>query len=676
MLLSCQESSIGNLRIRSTSVALVIFFPLLLFAQRSDSLLVKLQNLSGAERIPVLHQLVVSEWLNYPNLAMAYGEEALSLSEQAQDKFNTSKSLRLIAGVYYYMGDYEVSLDYNIRAFNLATEIQDSVLINNGYNNIGLIYYNLGSYQTALEYLLRAKQIKVRLGELYGLPTTINNIGLVFERVGQYDVARSHFEEALDVSRRANFPDQEVYSLNNIGITYLRQERFDQARHYFDEASQLAVRIANINWGAVSLRGIGEIMLHKGRYDSAVHYFQQSLEASRKIEDKKGISESLYLLAKLSLQQSDFQSAINHLDNSQQLAVQLKLRQQLLDNLKLYALVYQQMNDDTQVILYQARYSNLRDSLFQDVVVRNLSLIPLKIKEEEDRLKLSLQQAEIDKKNSTNRLYIIIILLVIPFTVFLVILVRRNITANRILRESNEELKRTQSLLITAEKMASLGTLASGIGHEINNPLNFIMNGAKALQSRIEQRWHGKTNDLEPFFEAINEGVVRASKVVRSLSHFSKAGEAIIERCDVHEIINNCLIILNNRIRNKAEVIKSFTDREVIVSGDEGKLHQAFMNILSNAEQAIEHEGVIVIVTNVKDGHVLVSIKDNGVGIAEEHLQKISDPFFTTKPAGIGTGLGLFITYSIVEEHKGSIKVASKPNVETEFIVSLPLHTQ
>lgn len=668
--------SVGTVNSRFTNIVLAFILPLLLVGQRSDSLLVELNKREGNERVPVLHQLVVSEWLNYPNLAMTYGEEALSLSEQTNDKPNISKSLRLIAGVYYYMGDYEVSLDFNTRALNLAKEIGDSVLINNGYNNIGLIYYNLGSYQTALEYLLRAKQLKLRLGEVYGLPTTLNNIGLVFERVGQFAEARIHFNEALQASLKAKYQDQEVYSLNNIGNTYLREEQYDVAQSYFREASALAIKIQNINWGAVSLRGLGEIMLHHGRYDSALYYFQKSLDASRGIEDKKGISESFYLLAKLALRQQDFTGALGHLDNSHQLALQLKLRQQLLDNLKLYALIYQQMNDDAQVILYQSRYSGLRDSLFQDVVVRNLSLIPLKLKEEEDRLKMSLQQAEIDKKNATNRLYIIILLIVLPLLIFLALLVRKNIIANRVLRERNDELLRTQKLLIMSEKMASLGTLASGIGHEINNPLNFIMNGAKTLQERIEKRLPGQSDEFAPFFEAIDEGVSRASKVVRSLSHFSKSGMEMTDRCDVNEIINNCLVILNNRIRNRAEVIKNFTTEAVRVKGDEGKLHQAFMNILSNAEQAIEHDGIIRISTEVDDDKVRISIKDNGVGIAPENLEKISDPFFTTKPAGIGVGLGLFITYSIVDEHHGTIKVSSKPNVETEFIVSLPLHTE
>lgn len=655
-----------------TSLILTLALSCASFAQNSDSLQTLLETKVGSDRIDILHQLVVTNWLNYPDIAMTYGEEALSLSNEFGDLQLVSKSTRLIAGVYYYKGDYDVSLDYNLRALDIAIQLNDSLLINNGYNNIGLLYYNMGSYQTALEYLLRAKAIKMKLGEFYGLPTTLNNIGLVFERVGQYDLARQYFEDALDVALSAKFPDQEVYSLNNIAITYLRQRQFEEAEDYFRRGLSLAQEIGNVNWGAVSLRGIGEIFESEGNLDSAVYYYRKSLEESRSIEDKKGISESFYLLARTALDVKAFDDALKYLDNSHQLANQLKLRQQMLDNLKLYSLVYQAMGQESQVILYLSNYSDLRDSLLQDVVKRNLSLIPIKIKEEEDRLKLTQQQIEIDRKNQVNQLFIVIIVLVIPFSIFLFALVRRNLHANKVLSQKNQELVQAQSMLITSEKMASLGALASGIGHEINNPLNFIKNGASVIQADLADSYPKKEKELRGYFQAIEEGVERASKVVKSLSHFSKMGVDLDEICNVHDIIMNCLTIFGSRIRKKSDVRLHFIEEDVFIEGNEGKLHQVFMNMLSNAEYAIEENGVIDITTKIEGSKVLVIFQDNGVGIDQKDLNRISDPFFTTKKAGESTGLGLFVSYSIVNEHKGTINVTSRPN-ETIFTIELPL---
>ena len=220
--------------------------------------------------------------------------------------------------------------------------------------------------------------------------------------------------------------------------------------------------------------------------------------------------------------------------------------------------------------------------------------------------------------------------------------------------------------------MASLGIMAAGIAHEINNPLNFIQNGVEALSTKISEDDQDKKKELEPIFHIVKEGVNRASKIVRSLSHFSRKGPEMNEECNIKEIIENCLLILHNKIKNKVRVLTDFSSTTQIVKGNEGRLHQAMMNIIANAEQAIENTGTIKITTIKRDNFLDVTIEDNGEGIPKENLSKISDPFFTTKAPGEGTGLGLFITFSIIEEHNGQIDVISSPGKGTIFTISLP----
>ena len=351
------------------------------FAQNTDSLLTVLEQREGGDRIEVLHNLLTSVWLNYPDQAMKYGEEALALSKSENDSVAISKSLRLIAGVHYYRADYEYSLEYNLRALEIATILKDSALINNGYNNIGLLYYNLGGYQTALEYLLRSKNMKAKIGETYGLPTTLNNIGLIFNRVGDYVQARKFFNDAYETAL-VQKDQSEVYALNNIGITFLNQQELEVAMTYFKRALVLAKKYKNINWGSVSLRGMGEIYVYKNNLDSARFYCNQSLESSESIDDKKGIVEVLTVLTKLEMAYGNTEMALFYLQKSQELADQLKLRQHLLDNLKIYVKIYEQSGEINEMINYQNRYMNLRDSLIKDVVLRNLALVPIKLKEE------------------------------------------------------------------------------------------------------------------------------------------------------------------------------------------------------------------------------------------------------------------------------------------------------
>ncbi|MDW3193178.1 MAG: ATP-binding protein [Cytophagales bacterium] len=241
------------------------------------------------------------------------------------------------------------------------------------------------------------------------------------------------------------------------------------------------------------------------------------------------------------------------------------------------------------------------------------------------------------------------------------------------LEKAFQELRETQGQLLQADKMSSLGVLAAGVGHEINNPLNFIFNGVKTIESQLTDDELTSVEDLAPFFDVIYDGVDRASKIVKSLSHFSRKATDLNETCDVHAILDNCLTILRSETKNKAQIIKQFAKKELIITGSEAKLHQVFLNLLFNASQAIKEQGQITIITEHEENWINVSIADNGCGISEENLKKISDPFYTTKAAGEGTGLGLFITYGVIEEHDGEIKVFSKEGEGSTFTLSFPL---
>ncbi|MEQ9403229.1 MAG: 7TM diverse intracellular signaling domain-containing protein [Cyclobacteriaceae bacterium] len=235
-----------------------------------------------------------------------------------------------------------------------------------------------------------------------------------------------------------------------------------------------------------------------------------------------------------------------------------------------------------------------------------------------------------------------------------------------------QQKDKVQSKLIESEKMASLGILVAGIGHEINNPLNFIKGGATALGSYL-QKEKKHYRKLSPVLDAIHEGVRRCSAIIESLSQYSRQGGDMEESCDIEAIIENCLVILENKLRHKIQIKKNYLPASIQIKGNAGKLHQVFLNILTNAEQAIENEGLISITISKNSQNVIVTISDNGSGISKENLKRISDPFFTTKPPGIGTGLGLSITYSIVNEHKGAVSCESTVGSGTAFEILLPL---
>lgn len=240
---------------------------------------------------------------------------------------------------------------------------------------------------------------------------------------------------------------------------------------------------------------------------------------------------------------------------------------------------------------------------------------------------------------------------------------------NRELEDGYEKLKKTQQQLIKAEKMASLGILSAGIGHEINNPLNFIKHGANSLKEQLQS--NNEMVDYDQYFKVIEEGVNRASTIVMGLSHFSRTGEAMDEKCDLHQVLDNSLTLLTNRLKSKnIEIIKSYDANPPYITGNEGKLHQVFTNIITNAEQAIPQDGVIKLISRNQQGRVVIEISDTGMGMEKSVLQKVTDPFFTTKSPGEGTGLGLFICQMIVDEHDAQMETFSEKGKGTTFTLS------
>jgi signal transduction histidine kinase len=255
--------------------------------------------------------------------------------------------------------------------------------------------------------------------------------------------------------------------------------------------------------------------------------------------------------------------------------------------------------------------------------------------------------------------------------------------------EKTKELKATQAQLLQAEKMAALGDLVAGIAHEVNNPIGAI-NSATDVVMRCTEKIQLLARECEsieklrdnPQFQkamkllAQNNKIAtmasaRVAKLVKNLKNFARLDEAEFKKADVHEGIDSTLILLQHKLKHKAEVIKDYGDIPEITCFP-NQLNQVFLNMLVNAVQAIKERGTITIKTRADRQHVYVSFADTGAGIPKHNLEKIFNPGFTTKGVGVGTGLGLSISYNIIQKHKGEIKVESEVGKGTTFTLVLP----
>ena len=249
--------------------------------------------------------------------------------------------------------------------------------------------------------------------------------------------------------------------------------------------------------------------------------------------------------------------------------------------------------------------------------------------------------------------------------------------------EKNKQLKNVQAQLIQSEKMSAIGHLASGIAHEIRNPLNIIEGARYYLSSLIT---NGSENNVaQEYLEYIQNEVVRTNRLIDSLLDFSKFQETNIENINVNNVIENVLILSRKQLTDSnIKIKKNLKENLPTLKGDSNQLWQVVINLLMNSVQAINSipdmkgDGEIVVETGIytKSGinyldHLYLKVMDNGCGIKEKDLSSIFDPFYTNKPDG--TGLGLSVSYKIVEAHSGSMLVTSEVGIGTSFMVELPV---
>jgi signal transduction histidine kinase len=221
--------------------------------------------------------------------------------------------------------------------------------------------------------------------------------------------------------------------------------------------------------------------------------------------------------------------------------------------------------------------------------------------------------------------------------------------------------------------MASLGVLTAGVAHEINNPLNFINGAYLGLESFFDTKLPEYKDDVFVLMKGLRIGIERASEIIKGLNHFSRDSKSNNVNCNLHSIIDNCLLVLTTRYRSRIRIEKNYEECDLILKGNDGQLHQLFTNIISNAIQSIDNNGVISIKTKKNTNNISVYITDTGCGIKEENISKILDPFFTTKEQGEGTGLGLSIAYNIIKDHNGTIEFESEVNKGTTVKITFSI---
>src|SRR6266536_1660806 len=647
--------------------------------------------------------------------ALKVCDELLS-SEKATDK---SKILKLkagayssIANIYDEQGNYTEALKNNFAALKIREETKDKVGIAASYNNIGNIYAVQGNYPEALKNLFAALKIKEETGDKNSIANSYNNIGSTYYNHGDYTQALKYHLAALKMRQEIGDKRGISSSYNNIGIIHDDKANYPEALKYQFAALKIQEEIGDQQGIAFSYGNIGLVYMHENDYDKALKYFSDYLKSSEEIEDNSGIADAYINIGNVYTKQKKNSDASLYLNKGLLLSKEIGSLDYIKNGYDGLAKLDSAQGNFKQALEHYKLYINYRDSLFNEENTKKLvqSQMQYEFDKKESLAKAAQEKKDVLAQREKKIQYCAIAslgILVLAVVIIAFIQWRHNKqkqAANNLLAQQKtnlestlSELQLTQAQLIQSEKMASLGELTAGIAHEIQNPLNFVNNFSEVSDELIDEMENelNKGNkedaiaiakDVKQNLEKILHHGKRADAIVKGMLQHSRVSTGQKELTDINVLADEYLRLSYHGLRAKDKsfnaTIKTDFDESIgKINVVQQNIGRVLLNLFNNAFYAVtekkkqlngEYEPAVSVCTKKLDSKIEIHVKDNGVGISQKVVDKIFQPFFTTKPTGQGTGLGLSLSYDIIKAHGGEIIVETKEGEGAEFTVQLP----
>jgi signal transduction histidine kinase len=615
----------------------------------------------------------------------------------------------------YRAGLNDSTLLYAMEALEIARRYHSASVESKALSSICHYFWNRGNLPEGLDAGLKALRIARENGLRYDQAFAMIRVGNVYLAMKDYKEAIRYFEDTRRLVEHT--PDSFFYAVTFwvSADAYSRMNRMDSALYMARRAYDTASKMNNPLILSQLPRILGNIYANMGDQQRAYQYFLESLEASVKRKDYAAVASGYRSLASFHRSMRRYDSAIWYARMAYEQANFRHVPGIALDAAGLLSQLYDTI--DARTSLQYLRIANsIRDSLYSTDRLRAAQALSFAEKERQNELNMA-EAAYRSKARQVALLSGMAMLLLVSMVLYRNIRTKQK--ANKDLREQKEKveealtrLKSTQSQLIQSEKMASLGELTAGIAHEIQNPLNFVNNFSEINMELSDEILEAASKadldevrtlaaDIKSNQEKINEHGKRADGIVKSMLQHSRTDSGQKELTDINALANEYLRLAFHGMRGKdksfnASMQTAFDPAMEKIPIVPQEIGRVLLNLINNAFYAVQqkskisapgYQPVVTVSTHIvhaESDHpnsanapmrnfVSIQIADNGLGIPENIKAKIFQPFFTTKPTGQGTGLGLSLSYDIVKAHGGELKVETMEGEGTGFTVLFPI---
>ncbi len=627
--------------------------------------------------------------------------------------------------------DLKEGLRYAEELIRLSQKVGEDRYLSSGYFLKGTKERLLGNLGEAMAAFIKSAELAEKSRNLRSQGDAYEEIGNIYSDAKNHATAMSYYYKAVATLRQShNFEDSIslASALANTGDEFVNIKNYDSALLYFNDSKIIFDKVDDLHGKTYVLGNIGMVYAKISKNELAEKNINEAIHILEQNEDYHPICDYLISMSGIYLNKGDETAALNYSLKSLSLAKNYKLKEQIRNADSLLYRLYEKVKNPEESFHYYKDYIVYRDSIDNREVSQKMSDLRF-------NYEVSRKQTEVNllsKQKNLWRVLLIVSLIVLCIIIALVIKLLRNNRQKQIAytllgKEKNvteqqrdqtnkalHELQLTQTQLIHRERMASLGELTAGIAHEIQNPLNFVNNfsdvNAELLDEAQKELQNGNVNEAASILNGIKENEQkinhhgkRAEAIVKGMMQHSRPSAGQTELTDINALASEYLKLSYHGLRAKdksfnAATITNFDAGDPKINIAPQDIGRLLLNLYNNAFYAVKEKNASInsaqvaslhssgqansagqpyaptvsVTTKQSNNYLEIKVRDNGMGIPEKIIDKIFNPFFTTKPTGQGTGLGLSLSYDIVKAHGGTIESETKEGEFAEFIIHLP----